>query len=335
MKIGESSSAQKKSAKGKEPRRNNSNFSTIDKELAFNLDVPNGKAIASARANRNAKGMAGSSTASHEVLAWVRDNCEADELSDLQISAALKNVAEMLQSDVSSLTVDDLTGWEDEIDKALPEARAELTGREESAAKANTGKAKPPWKTPRTTQDQKDIRADLPNDTPGHHLMSEKSTLHHKISRSHLKGMLTALNAAPSDEKGVNEMHQFVQRVTQITHTGAKEKAIENWAANIELGFYSHEREDDPGSAFDGSYDDTGTATPRTALLEEADAILLSPKINWADLVTKLTAVQAKQEELELDPGVGRGKEKLTFPRKNIWEKEGDTYKRRGKGEKK
>ncbi len=169
---------------------------------------------------------------------------------------------------------------------------------------------------------QKRIGETLPTTHPGHGLLSRDSQLDHKISRKALKRMMRELAVAPKDQAGVAEMRGFIETVKKITGESTNEqKAIENWPANLELGFYSTDRQNPTLDKFDGSYTTSGTATPRTEPLEKADEIINSGNIDWNELVKKLKKAQEEQQKLELTgSGIGRGQGQLTFPRVGIYE---------------
>ena len=331
------SSAQKRSDRGKATA---AKPLWIDKALAFDLGVPNLQIKAEAKATSLAREKTKSAKASvnPKLMAAIREHLD-EEVSDEILLAALVDLS------ISGFTVDDLgeddvlDDWIEQIENALRGNAPELTNKQMAESKTGGGKGKTDWKTTHTSDQQKAMRDELPPDFPGVHLISQESELDHKIARASLKHMIKELDAAPLEEPGVKEMHGFVSKVKLITHAADEQKAIENWPANLELGFYGDDRVGNPGSSFDGAYTASGTATPRTAHLEDADAIINSAAIDWEALVAKLEAAQREQEILEKKgSGIGRGANQLTAPRKGIWKPAGDdTYERhpKRKGEKK
>ena len=291
----------------------------IDKRLAFNAEMPNEAVVNAVKASSVAVKTAKSEKLEHGLLKFVRDSFpDRESLSDDIFTAAIVEV-------LSDLTLEELGpelgAWRDPIEEKLDELKPDLTHRQQAAG-GTVKKSKPDWKTKPTEAGQKRIRETLPTTHPGHGLLSRDSQLDHKISRKALKRMMRELAVAPKDQAGVAEMRGFIETVKKITGESTNEqKAIENWPANLELGFYSTDRQNPTLDKFDGSYTTSGTATPRTEPLEKADEIINSGNIDWNELVKKLKKAQEEQQKLELTgSGIGRGQGQLTFPRVGIYE---------------
>jgi hypothetical protein len=153
-------------------------------------------------------------------------------------------------------------------------------------------------------------------------IVSEDSTLHHKVSRSRFKRLLALLADTPSSQKGVGEMWEFIATIRSLTHAGDPETALENWVANIELGVLVNRRKpgDDPSEKFDGSFPG-GIATPRTIELQEVDLIIQGAttgvQVNWHEVAGRL--VQTQLHHAFMTKKEGLGPEEFTTPHLGQW----------------
>ena len=169
------------------------------------------------------------------------------------------------------------------------------------------GSSSDEWKTTRTEK-LKGQTLKRVEDAELAHILAPISTLHHKMSRSRFKTLLVLLRMAPSDTEGVKEVWEFIATVRSLTRSGEPDEALENWAANIELGVLVEKRKkgDDPSDGFDGNYPG-GTATPRTRHLEEVDLMITSiGPIHWLEIAQLLSQAQAEHvlqtRKLALEP---------------------------------
>lgn len=180
------------------------------------------------------------------------------------------------------------------------------------------------WKTDRTSKDKRDVLARIAGEAL-FALVSERSTLHHKFSRSHMKRMLTLLTGTPSSQAGVSAMYQFIDAVKILSHSGDPQTALDNWVANIELGVFANDRTegDDPGEEFDGSYLG-GIATPRTEQLQQAEALVMSarsgPEVDWVKVAQYLNETQA--QHVLMTKNAKLKSDQLTNPRLEQWHEE-------------
>jgi len=204
------------------------------------------------------------------------------------------------------------------------------TGIQKSAPSSSGGgsSSHEEWKTKKTDK----LKAMLLNRIEGSkfsEIVSDESTLHHKMSRSHFKALLALLKETPVSQPGVEDMWNFIKEIQQLTHSGDPETALENWAANIELGPKVERRKkgDDPGEFFDGNYPG-GSPTPRTEQLQEVDLIISHAKsskdINWKTIAGLLRQTQLEHRGMTKE--LGLGEEEFTNPHLNQWQSTEDGF---------
>ena len=207
----------------------------------------------------------------------------------------------------------------------------EATGGGDAGEGSSSSKAD--WKTDQTKTERNLVKAAI-DPLEVARLMLAEATLHHKISRSQIKLMLEELGRATNDTPGVAAMYTFLGQISVITGKGDREVAMENWTANIELGVHvDHRAEgDDPKEGFDGNYQSDGTATPRTAELEEAALIIANigggAPVNWVSLAAHLNAAKVQHQAMVAE------EKAFTAPKLDQWKNAPDSkFTRRKKGE--
>jgi hypothetical protein len=184
------------------------------------------------------------------------------------------------------------------------------------------------WKSTKTEKRKGALMSRI-GEQPLFHIVAGGSTLHHKMSRSHLKHLFALLPDRSSKQKGVADMWKFIDMVRTLTGSSDPQEALENWSANIELGPLAgsgRKKSDDPGESFDGSYVG-GTATPRTALLQEVELTLANSsgkEIDWTEIAGMLT--QTQREHALMTSEAKLKEDALTDPWLEQWTDTPDGY---------
>lgn len=138
-----------------------------------------------------------------------------------------------------------------------------------------------------------------------------KYTVHHKISRSRLRGLHMKMKGAGA---AAAPLSRALAVTARQSGAGNELNALLNIPGNLEVG--PQERAGDPGSGFDPNYE-SGAMTPRSAILNEVDSDIQREPIDYAAVAAKLLEVQRLHEA-----GLPRGgKSVLTAPKKGQWKK--------------
>jgi hypothetical protein len=314
---------------------------TIDPALAFDVTRKNADIIGEVQQIAEVKDSGVSAGA--DVIDYVQKLVEtATEDEELEVEVLPHRVVTVLSAhEVFKDYLEDLEGLKEVIatdeeyyvGEILDAMKGTGVQRDEPASSSGGGSSSggnEEWKSERMKKAKAELMLALTG-SPGFEKIRDASTLHHKISRSAFGRMMKALSAARSEEAGVPEMWKFVQLAESLTGRH-REEALDNWVANIELGVIVNSRAegDDPGEGFDGSYDAGGTATPRTAALEEAaliiDRIGIAEKPpDWLALSEHLFQAQQMHEKTT-KPGA------LSRPLLSQWTLKDGRYTRNKKG---
>lgn len=159
-----------------------------------------------------------------------------------------------------------------------------------------------------------------------------KYTIHHKVSRSNLKG----LHKKMVQHADVSQSFKLkLEEIGTSTFKGASntQKILLNLPFNLEVGPSGDNRIGDPGSGVDLNTDEDGARTPRSEVLNEIDnAIGNETQMNqqqfWDALTTKLETLRKLQKsQLKSD---GREDNVLSKPKVDQWEpQQGGKFRRR------
>ncbi|WP_280840965.1 DUF4157 domain-containing protein [Micromonospora sp. A200] len=228
-----------------------------------------------------------------------------------------ENPRQDLLAAVGLLNPDDMTIFldRDQVDADLDDLAAQVA--DEFAQRANrpgyqVSGGRSDWASSRTTAEHAALR-----ETPANQWGSQ-TTLHHKISRSNLKELLAAAEAArPASDPLFTFLEQLTDRVGSTGH----EKLLYNMPANLEMGPASDIRRTDPGSGFDPNHVD-GRMTPRSSHLVEVDRMITAGSYDWQRLAELLEAADAEHRTAH------RG-QLLSPPRPELWEKAGAKYEKK------
>lgn len=314
-----------------------SSLEVVRKELAFPGDTPHTDIIATVKTADRANEF---DPLTQDVVAAILQLFETDSCkrkpdwarewpTPEELTIAVNESEDLLAIREFGAEGVDLSIWNDllhSLNQSLPHAS---TGSGGTAPESEGGTSKAKWATERLKKDRNELRNDIPDETLQELRMDLAATMHHKISRSSLKGMLAALNVSDPRLSGVTAMHTFLTSIKRVTNTGDDGKALKNWVANIEFGVSVDFRQDDPGSGFDGNYP-SGVATPRTEHLEQASLLIdeiarldsgTVPDKKWLTLAAELSAAQTEHGKMSQQDG-GRGINRLSKPRSEVWNKQ-------------
>ena len=280
-----------------------------------------------------------------KVTSYINENME-EEAHDVQLDAARMQSAILDVDALNSMIYpqsDDEEGnpveefksvINDDGDYYITEIITNLQGlstSEESPSAGSGGKGggAEEWKTTKTEKNKIELLGRMKESQLKKELEKE-SSLHHKMSRSRLKTMLTRLSETAKEMTGVREMTEFIAEVRTLTGASDDQKAVENWAANIELGPKVENRKDgdDPKEEFDGNYP-SGTGTPRTENLQKVDAWFANADntkkvVPWEQIAAWLTQTQKEHEQLM--KGVNKEASLFSHPNENQWERTDKGY---------
>ncbi|MGI5455024.1 DUF4157 domain-containing protein [Streptomyces sp. CA-249302] len=122
----------------------------------------------------------------------------------------------------------------------------------------------------------------------------DRTTLHHKISRSELDRIMAA---AERDGPQAAPLFVFLDRIRAVLASTAEDvKALHNMPANLEMGPASDTRTGDPGSGTDFNIE-SGAMTPRSSALNDALSLAGQPTVDWQAVADKLAQAQRIQEK--------------------------------------
>ncbi|MFJ9868370.1 DUF4157 domain-containing protein [Streptomyces sp. NPDC101165] len=144
------------------------------------------------------------------------------------------------------------------------------------------------WAASAVTSAHAEMRADHPH-------WGDKTTLHHKISRSELDAVLAS---AEKDGANAKPLFEFLDEIrTVLNSTAGNKKALHNMPANLEMGPASDTRTGDPGSGTDFNYTPAGAMTPRSSELKDALSLATAPTVDWEAVADKLRKAQDLHEK--------------------------------------
>lgn len=162
----------------------------------------------------------------------------------------------------------------------------EQSSASSSSRSTSTSSKKKGWIHPSIAKQKTTLKAVSDPDD----LLSDGTSLHHKLSRNRIKKLIRL--AADASPPKMNAALAVIAHQTGITD---QRKALENWAPNLELGPIVDKRApgDDPGAGVDVNVID-GTMTPRSSELAGVDAALAGDgAINWDELAAALHRIVA------------------------------------------
>lgn len=165
---------------------------------------------------------------------------------------------------------------------------AELETAKHAPGFAGPGGGSSDWAASAVTSAHASMRKDHPH-------WGDKTTLHHKISRSELDGVLAS---AEKDGANARPLFDFLDEVrTVLDSTAGNKKALHNMPANLEMGPASDTRIGDPGSGTDFNYEPSGAMTPRSSELKEALSLANAPTVDWEEVAKRLREAQRLHAE--------------------------------------
>ncbi|MFD4176165.1 eCIS core domain-containing protein [Streptomyces anulatus] len=177
---------------------------------------------------------------------------------------------------------------------------------------AGMGGGKSDWATSAVTSAHSEMRAKYT-------YWGDKTTLHHKISRSELDAVLVS---AERDKANAKPLFDFLDKIREtLGSTAANKKALHNMPANLEMGPASDTRVGDPGSGADFNYTPLGAMTPRSSELNEALSLANAPAVDWEAVASKLRKAQRLHEEQH-------GGAILSQPARERWKEVGVKWKK-------
>ncbi|HWS34209.1 MAG TPA: DUF4157 domain-containing protein [Actinoplanes sp.] len=155
-------------------------------------------------------------------------------------------------------------------------------------------------------------------------LWGDKTTLHHKISRSTLDRLLTV---AQANRENAKSLFAFIERMKATTGATSEQRVLWNMPANLELGAASDTRIGDPGSNFDGNPGAGGRMTPRSNSLLEADRLIQALPDN--PTAEQFQAIVNHLQQAQDDHEATYGDVMLSDPQVDQWTKgKGGKWKR-------
>lgn len=227
------------------------------------------------------------------------------EVSQIEVLASLRedtmfSLFDTDQADYSPRDLDgELQDWKDEL--------ATLERQYEKTPDPGTGKsAKGDWASKSVRSSAKSLVDPRDALFPG-----GAYTIHHKVSRSRLRGLHGKMEAAGP---AANPVHVALGTIGTAAGTTSTLKTLLNMPGNLEVG--PQERLEDPGAGFDPNVE-SGTMTPRSVILNEIDTISQqgAKQIDWKLLAEKLVEVQGLHENSKPTRSV------LSAPKKGQWAK--------------
>ncbi len=205
-------------------------------------------------------------------------------------------------------TLDEVKNDESMLDALL----AEIETAKHASGFAGTGGGSSDWAASAVTSAHAEMRADHP-------IWGDRTTLHHKISRSELDAVLAS---AERDRANAKPLFEFLDEVrTVLGSTAGNKKALHNMPANLEMGPASDTRTGDPGSGSDFNYTPEGAMTPRSSELKDALSLANAPAVDWGAVADKLREAQRLHEK-EYGGAI------LSPPALERWEKVGAKWKK-------
>ncbi|WP_234967460.1 DUF4157 domain-containing protein [Streptomyces collinus] len=205
-------------------------------------------------------------------------------------------------------TLDEVKNDESMLDALL----AEIETAKHASGFAGTGGGSSDWAASAVTSAHADMRADHP-------IWGDRTTLHHKISRSELDAVLAS---AERDRANAKPLFEFLDEVRAVLgSTAGNKKALHNMPANLEMGPASDTRTGDPGSGSDFNYTPEGAMTPRSSELKDALSLANAPAVDWGAVADKLREAQRLHEK-EYGGAI------LSPPALERWEKVGAKWKK-------
>ncbi|MFD7427420.1 DUF4157 domain-containing protein [Streptomyces sp. NPDC059818] len=205
-------------------------------------------------------------------------------------------------------TLDDVK----EDESMLNDFLAEIGIAKHASGFAGMGGGKSDWAASAVTSAHDAMRADYP-------FWGDRTTLHHKISRSELDAVLAS---AERDRANAKPLFEFLDKIREVlSSTAADKKSLHNMPANLEMGPASDTRKGDPGSGTDFNYALSGAMTPRSSELNEALSLANAPAVDWEAVANKLSEAQRLHEEQH-------GGAILSPPALERWEKVGAKWKK-------
>ncbi|MEU2228114.1 DUF4157 domain-containing protein [Streptomyces sp. NPDC018347] len=179
---------------------------------------------------------------------------------------------------------DTFTLAEVEADEELEEMFLEAVETTKHASGySGTAGGKSDWAASAVTAAHKDLRRDYP-------FWGDKTTLHHKISRTELDTILASAKEAGASAAPLSGFLDEIRDV--LGSTAADKKALHNMPANLEMGPASDTRLNDPGSGTDFNHTPSGALTPRSSELNDALSLAKRQPVDWAAVAEKLREAQ-------------------------------------------
>ncbi|MFE2095548.1 DUF4157 domain-containing protein [Streptomyces sp. NPDC059468] len=164
---------------------------------------------------------------------------------------------------------------------------AELETAKHASGFSGPGGGSSDWAASAVTSAHAGMRADYP-------FWGDKTTLHHKISRSELDAVLAS---AEKDGANAKPLFEFLDEIrTVLDSTAGNKKALHNMPANLEMGPASDKRIGDPGSGTDFNYTPSGAMTPRSSELKDALSLANAATVDWEAVADKLREAQRLHE---------------------------------------
>ncbi|GAA2391072.1 hypothetical protein GCM10010420_13870 [Streptomyces glaucosporus] len=170
----------------------------------------------------------------------------------------------------------------------LNDLLTEIETAKHSSGFAGAGGGKSDWAASAITSAHAEMRKEHP-------FWGDKTTLHHKISRSELDAVLAS---AERDRANAKPLFDFLDEIRAVLgSTAADKKALLNMPANLEMGPASDTRTGDPGSGTDFNYTPSGALTPRSSELKQALSLANAPTVDWEAVADKLREAQRLHEK--------------------------------------
>lgn len=181
-------------------------------------------------------------------------------------------------------TLDDVV----DNDDMLSDFSMEMETAQHASGFGGTGGGKSDWAASAVTSAHAEMRKDHPH-------WGDDTTLHHKISRSELDGVLAQ---AEKDKANAKPLFEFLDGIRAVLgSTAADKKALHNMPSNLEMGPSSDTRRGDPGSGTDFNYVPSGAMTPRSSELKDALALANRAPVDWEAVAEKLREAQRLHEK--------------------------------------
>ncbi|MFI8238877.1 DUF4157 domain-containing protein [Streptomyces sp. NPDC085866] len=207
-----------------------------------------------------------------------------------EFKAKKQNEKEFILEQIGIVPDSDLYTLDDvkSDDSMLSNLLEEIEIAKHASGFAGPGGGSSDWAASAVTSAHAGMRADYP-------FWGDKTTLHHKISRSELDAVLAS---AEKDGANAKPLFEFLDDIrTVLGSTAANKKALHNMPANLEMGPASDTRTGDPGSGTDFNYTSSGAMTPRSSDLKEALSLANAPTVDWEAVADKLREAQRLHEE--------------------------------------